>query len=66
MRQLNLKQSVLFFAPPEIDREIRLLSGKPADKGLDSKDVLRWTLENTMKTMKRSQPLWVLQGLGHR
>lgn len=66
MRKLNEDQSVLFFAPPEIDRDIRRVVKKDPDEIIDSRDVLEWSLEQTMEYLRRNQPLWVVQGLNHR
>lgn len=66
MRKLTGGQSVLFFAPPEIDKEIRRVVRKNPDQHLDSRDVLEWSLDETMAYLKLNEPLRIIQGLNHR
>ncbi|KIX09666.1 uncharacterized protein Z518_00747 [Rhinocladiella mackenziei CBS 650.93] len=64
MRKLQVSQSVKFFAPPEVDQNIRsILKGAP--ETLDSSHVLRWALHQSCTALKSQGPLWITRGLLH-
>lgn len=54
----------MFLAPPEVHQSILELTGKPEDQ-LGGYDVIAWTLEQSCRSIERSQPLRILQGLNH-
>jgi hypothetical protein len=49
LRQLATSQSVVFYAPPEVDRSIRKLCGMGQGDVLSSPHVIRWLLEQTCR-----------------
>jgi hypothetical protein len=60
MRQLGQGQSVMFFAPPEIDAAIRKLSGKPSTVIVE--DIILWSIEETLADIRHHLPYWAAQG----
>jgi hypothetical protein len=67
MRQLGKGQSVMFFAPGEVDRRIRNLI--PSDRGrchrIQVLDILRWTMHETCDDIRHHLPHWSRQGFDH-
>ena len=66
LRQLGQGQSVLFLAPPNIDRRIRKVSKKCSDTPLDIEDVLHWSMTETWEDIEHHASLWAQQGFDHR
>ena len=64
LRKLGQGQSLIFVAPPEVHQSIINITGKPGGD-IDGYDVVAWSLEQSCLSIERSQPLRVLQGLGH-
>ena len=64
MRKLEHTQSIKFFAPLEVHRQIVNLSPR-SDTEIDSSDVVRWCLRQTQELSKRSEPLWFIHGFGY-
>lgn len=64
LRKLAQGQSLLFLSPPEVHQSVTELAGKPEDQ-LDGYDVVAWSLEQSCRSIERSQPLRILQGLNH-
>ena len=64
LRKLAQGQTLMFLAPPEVHQHIMELTGKPEDQ-LDGYDVVAWALEQSCRTLERSQPLRILQGLNY-
>lgn len=64
LRKLGQGQSLVFVAPPEVDQNIRNITGKQGGD-IDGYDVVAWSLEQSCQAIERSQPLRVLQGLGY-
>ncbi|KAI1412715.1 hypothetical protein F5Y13DRAFT_199582 [Hypoxylon sp. FL1857] len=62
LRQLGTTQSVVFFAPPEVNQSIRDLCSKKDNEGVDSHDVIRWLINNTCDGIEQLQPLYYSQG----
>ncbi|KAK6953357.1 hypothetical protein Daesc_005660 [Daldinia eschscholtzii] len=62
LRQLGTTQSVIFFAPPEVNQSIQDLCGKKNDQRVDSYDVIRWLINNTCDGIEQLQPLFYSQG----
>ncbi|KAI1469407.1 uncharacterized protein F4812DRAFT_328213 [Daldinia caldariorum] len=62
LRQLGTTQSVIFFAPPEVNQSIRDLCGKKESQRVDSYDVIRWLINNTCDGIEQLQPLFYSQG----
>ncbi|KAH9056708.1 hypothetical protein EDB87DRAFT_1824048 [Lactarius vividus] len=67
MRQLGKGQSVIFFAPGEVDRRIRGLipRGQESEKGVQVVDILRWTMYETCRDIGHHLPHWAQQGVDH-
>ncbi|KAI1659373.1 hypothetical protein F4813DRAFT_331455 [Daldinia decipiens] len=62
LRQLGTTQSVTFFAPPEVNQNIRDLCNKRDGERVDSYDVIRWLINNTCDGIEQLQPLFYSQG----
>ena len=65
LRQLGNGQSVKFFAPEDVDRQIR--GARSADNSFTSKpigavDVLRWVIIETCADLLHNVPHWLKQG----
>ncbi|KAK0446444.1 uncharacterized protein EV420DRAFT_1715953 [Desarmillaria tabescens] len=65
MRQLGQGQSVMFFAPLDIDQKIRAIAGKSESNVLETIDVLRWVMTETWDDITHHVPHWALQGLDY-
>ncbi|PNP55340.1 hypothetical protein THARTR1_04482 [Trichoderma harzianum] len=62
LRQLRTTQSVMFFAPPEVDMSIRDVCRLPTDTHIESRHVIFWLLEQTCRANEDLQPLFQAQG----
>lgn len=62
LRQLATTQSVIFMAPPEVDRNLRDVCGLRPKAAPDSSDVVKWLLEQTCQTNESLQNLHLAQG----
>lgn len=62
LRQLGTTQSVLFVAPPEVDRSIVELLSKKVGKTISSLDVISWLLVQTYRGIEQLAPLYYSQG----
>ncbi|OAL50468.1 hypothetical protein IQ07DRAFT_566433 [Pyrenochaeta sp. DS3sAY3a] len=62
MRKLGHGQSVVFIVPEEISNEIRLRREKHHSDPIEVNDVLIWSIQETWKDLKRTIPLWAVQG----
>uniref|UniRef100_A0A0W0G780 ubiquitinyl hydrolase 1 n=1 Tax=Moniliophthora roreri TaxID=221103 RepID=A0A0W0G780_MONRR len=73
MRKLGFGQSVIFFAPDEIDRSIRKsrpaqsqhnggTRAVPFSKPVHTEDILRWAIYETCRDIMRHLPHWAEQG----
>ena len=67
MRQLGKGQSVIFFAPGEVDRRIRGLipKGQASENGVRVSDILRWAMHETCWDILHHLPHWAQQGVEH-
>ncbi|KAF8260954.1 hypothetical protein EI94DRAFT_1811014 [Lactarius quietus] len=67
MRQLGKGQSVMFFAPGEVDRRIRGLipKGQESENGIRVIDILRWAMHETCSDILHHLPHWAQQGVDH-
>jgi len=67
MRQLGKGQSVMFFAPGEVDRRIRDLipRGQESENGVCVIDILRWAMRETCWDIAHNLPHWAQQGADH-
>ncbi|KAH6861099.1 hypothetical protein BKA58DRAFT_448898 [Alternaria rosae] len=62
LRKLGNGQSVCFVVPGEIRTRIYERNGKPPGTPIDVYDVLAWAIGETWSDLKRSLPLWAVQG----
>ncbi|PTB55328.1 hypothetical protein M431DRAFT_83309 [Trichoderma harzianum CBS 226.95] len=64
LRQLRTTQSVMFFAPPEVDMSIRdvCYNRLPINTHIESPHVIFWLLEQTCRANEDLQPLFQAQG----
>jgi hypothetical protein len=62
LRKLGHGQSVTFIVPEEIATKIRELTAKPVDELITVNDILCWSITETWQDLKRSMPLWAVQG----
>lgn len=66
LRKLGHGQSVMFFAPLEVDRKIREARGPQLHNNpVKVIDVLRWTMGETCAEILRNVPHWANQGLDY-
>ncbi|KAH9048936.1 hypothetical protein EDB84DRAFT_1261517 [Lactarius hengduanensis] len=67
MRQLGKGQSVMFFAPGEVDRRIRRLipGGNGPENDVQVIDILRWAMHETCRDISHHLPHWAQQGVDH-
>ena len=63
MRKLGHGQSVMFFAPPEVNYQILAAVGKDIGDHVDTVDVVRWAITETCISTRSAVPLWASQGL---
>ncbi|KAK7694114.1 hypothetical protein QCA50_003690 [Cerrena zonata] len=65
MRKLGHGQSVMFCAPPEIDRRIREITNLSPDVSPRVDNIIRWAISETSSEIERSIPQWAQQGVEH-
>jgi hypothetical protein len=63
MRKLGYGQSVVFCAPPEVDRRIRDIENIDSSCPVKVIDVLSWVMSNTCTDIEHHIPHWVQQGV---
>ncbi len=63
LRQLGAEQSVVFFAPPEVDRSIRDVCNLKSYLPVNSAHCVRWLLEMTCRANEQLRPLHQAQGI---
>ncbi|KAF8443938.1 hypothetical protein L210DRAFT_3643514 [Boletus edulis BED1] len=67
MRKLGHGHSVMFFAPPDVDRNIRATVAKmDPDARVTTVDVLCWAIHETWTHIQHQAPHWARQGMDHR
>lgn len=62
LRELAATQSIIFMAPPEVDRNLRDICGLSLNAVPDSSNVVKWLLEQTCRTNESLQNLHLAQG----
>ncbi|KZP04846.1 hypothetical protein FIBSPDRAFT_1054420 [Athelia psychrophila] len=65
MRKLGNGQSVMFFAPSEVDEKIRVLATKTPNEDIEVMDILRWSMTETCTDIQHHAPMWAEQGYDH-
>ena len=58
-------QSLMFFAPPSLDQEIRRFRNVKPSRAINGFDVVIWSIEQSFLHIKRSEPLRITQGLAY-
>lgn len=69
LRQLGNGQSVKFFAPEDVDRQIRgarSADDSSAGKPIGTVDVLRWVITETCADLLHNVPHWLKQGVDYQ
>lgn len=67
MRKLGRGHSVMFFAPPEVDRNIRAVAGKKdSSTQITTVDILCWAIHETWTDIQQRAPYWAQQGMSHK
>lgn len=62
LRKLGHGQSVTFVVPEEIATKIRELTAQTVDDPITVNHVICWSISETWQDLKRSMPLWAVQG----
>jgi hypothetical protein len=62
MRQLGKGQSIAFLVPEEIATKIYEITGNGFSECITVADVLIWSIQETWTDLKKSMPLWAVQG----
>ncbi|KAF8434543.1 hypothetical protein L210DRAFT_3649044 [Boletus edulis BED1] len=67
MRKLGHGHSVMFFAPPEVDHNIRAVVAKTSpDTPVTTVDILCWAIRETWSDIQQRAPYWAQQGMSHK
>lgn len=67
MRMLGSGQSVMFFAPLEVDRKMREIAKKTShDARIAPLDILRWAMTVTCAEIQHHIPHWAQQGVDYK
>ena len=67
MRKLGHGHSVMFFVPPEVDRNIRAVAAKTdPNTEVTTVDVLCWAIHETWTNIQQRAPYWAQQGMSHK
>ena len=67
MRKLGKGHSVMFFAPPKVDWNIRAASGKTdPNTSVTTVDIICWTIHETWNDIKQRAPHWAQQGMSQK
>lgn len=63
LRKLAYQQKVVFFGTPEVDNDIRATLKKSAVDGIDSADVIQWSIQQSCRAIQSQQILRVTRTL---
>jgi hypothetical protein len=66
MRKLGHSHSIMFFAPLEVDRNIRSVANKGPLDEIDTTDILQWAIRETCNDIQQRAPHWAQQGMDHQ
>ncbi|KAG1848861.1 hypothetical protein F4604DRAFT_127913 [Suillus subluteus] len=66
MRKLGHGHSVMFFAPPEVDRNIRDVNNKDNTGDIHVSDILVWAMAETCLDIQHHAPQWLQHGMDYR
>jgi len=56
----------MFCAPPEIDRKISEIAHAHSRENIEVRDVLYWSMEETIANTKKILPIWIKQGISYQ
>ena len=66
MRKMGHGHLVMFFAPPGVDRSIRVVVSKTdLNMSITTVDILCWTIHETCTDIQHQAPYWAQQGMSH-
>ena len=65
MRKLGSGHSVMFFAPLDVDRNIRTTAIKSESDTIHTIDILQWAMAETCAEIEGRASLWAQQGMDH-
>ncbi|KAF9235920.1 hypothetical protein BU15DRAFT_89398 [Melanogaster broomeanus] len=65
LRKLGHGHSVMFFAPLEVDRNIRSLVSKDTSDHINVTDILQWAIRETCNDIVQRVSHWAQQGMDH-
>jgi hypothetical protein len=65
MRKLGHGQSIMFFAPPEVDRSIRVVNNKGITEDIHVSDVLVWAMTETCSDIQHRAAQWLQHGMDY-
>ncbi|KAG1750476.1 uncharacterized protein EDB91DRAFT_1107654 [Suillus paluster] len=65
MRKLGHGHSVMFFAPPEVDRSIRDVNNKDDAEDIHVSDILVWAMTETCSDIQRRASQWLQHGVDY-
>ena len=65
MRKLGHGHSVMFFAPPDVDRAIRSAASVSNENAVHTSDILLWAMHETCAEIQNRAPHWAQQGIDH-
>ena len=67
MRKLGHGHSVMFFAPPKVDRNIRAVVDKTSTESpVTTADIICWVIRETWTDIHQQAPHWAQQGMNHK
>ena len=67
MRKLGRGHSVMFFAPPKVDWNIRVAVARTdLNTPITTIDILRWAIHETWTDTQQRAPYWARQGMDHK
>jgi len=66
MRKLGHGQSVMFFAPPEVDRSIRDVNKKGETDDIHVSDILVWAMTETCSEIQQRASQWLQHGVDYK
>lgn len=66
MRQLGHGQSVMFFAPPDVDRRIKDTRRTLVKRPVSVVDILEWVMLETVASIEHHIPYWAQQGVSYK
>ncbi|KAI5366675.1 hypothetical protein Slin14017_G043150 [Septoria linicola] len=62
MRKLGKGQTVVFCISQEIKAKVQAVTSKSMESAITTADVLHWSIVESTKEIRRSMPLWSVQG----